>query len=421
MRLAHWLRRSRPRHKGWNIGWDRHSFSPLLTTLECPDFGSAFDIRRELPPPDIALALTPNSLELTPGIQRRAYWEEVNPLLANWRSINDAKCPECARVIWVNMSRHLRLMHTTLVCYWRCPVPACPLWFTSELNGKDHIENIHHFKEGRGYYFYECLREFGLECFGSRAFFAEKKTTGQSLWMDIALARRSGQELRDSYTITGSPDFAHFRRFFNAAVNQLQLLYDDMPAPDFATSMPPTRSLIDCMRDDIYQSSASLDNTLTRHSPVEGLAVKELPVDLSSVPVVAPVRSLTPANWSLRFLETGAPGSPLTHELASRAAVPGMCIASTDLLSFINPLPMDRLALYDSNTVSRLAGGGQTPVTDSRTSRSTRSTQECSRPHAVSGRPGDSTRRVCRCRGGYCSSHHRGNLSSTYRRRPGHT
>ena len=130
MRLAHWLRRSRPRHKGWNIGWDRHSFSPLLTTLECPDFGSAFDIGRELPPPDIALALTPNSLELTPGIQRRAYWEEVNPLLANWRSINDAKCPECARVIRVNMSRHLQLMHTTLVCYWRCPAPACPLLMT---------------------------------------------------------------------------------------------------------------------------------------------------------------------------------------------------------------------------------------------------------------------------------------------------
>ena len=79
----------------------------------------------------------------------------------------------------------------------------------------------------------------------------------------------------------------------------------------------------------------------------------ELRVDLPSVPVVAPVRSLTPANQSLRFLETGSPGLLLAHVLTSRAAVPGMCIASTDLLPFIDPLPMDRLALFDNNTVCR--------------------------------------------------------------------
>ena len=37
--------------------------------------------------------------------------------------------------------------------------------------------------------------------------------------------------------------------------------------------------------------------------------------------------------------------------LSSRAAVPGMCIASTDLLSYIDPLPMDRLALHDARAV----------------------------------------------------------------------
>ena len=105
------------------------------------------------------------------------------------------------------------------------------------------------------------------------------------------------------------------------------------------------------MRDDIHQNSASLDDTPTRRSPVEDLAAGELPVDLLSVPVVAPVQSLTPANRSLCFLETGAPGSPLTHVHTSCVAVPGMRIASTDLLSFIDPLPMDRLALFDNNTV----------------------------------------------------------------------
>ena len=44
--------------------------------------GSPFDMGRELPPPDLALSITPNSLDPTLGIQRRAYWEEINPLLA---------------------------------------------------------------------------------------------------------------------------------------------------------------------------------------------------------------------------------------------------------------------------------------------------------------------------------------------------
>ena len=45
-------------------------------------------------------------------LQRRAYWEKINPLLAEWRSVNNAKCPECGQLIKVNMSSHLRLMHT---------------------------------------------------------------------------------------------------------------------------------------------------------------------------------------------------------------------------------------------------------------------------------------------------------------------
>ena len=183
--------------------------------------------------------------------------------------------------------------------------------------------------------------------------------TGQSL-CGCTWLWRSGQELRNNYTITRSPDFAPLRRFLKAAVDQLQLLHDDMPVLDFSTSMAPARSLIDTMKDKIYQSSVSSGDT--RGSPVEYLVVEESPVGISPslstdydavslVPDFAPVRSLTPTNWSLRFLETGAPGSPLTHELSSHAAVPGMCIVSTDLLSYIDPLPMDKLALHDSRTV----------------------------------------------------------------------
>ena len=86
----------------------------------------------------------------TLGLQRRDYWEELNHILKKWKSVNNSRCPECVRAIKVNRARHLRLVHTKYVCFWRCPVLSCSLWFTSELNAKDHIEGIHHFEEGHG-------------------------------------------------------------------------------------------------------------------------------------------------------------------------------------------------------------------------------------------------------------------------------
>ena len=96
--------------------------------------GAPLDMGKELPPPDIAVALCPISLDTTLGLARQDYWELINPLLAEWRSVNDSKCPVCHQVIKVNMSRHLCLVHTRFCCYWRCPVPACPSWFSSKLN-----------------------------------------------------------------------------------------------------------------------------------------------------------------------------------------------------------------------------------------------------------------------------------------------
>ena len=154
--------------------------------------------------------------------------------------------------------------------------------------------------------------------------------------MNLALARRSGQELSNSYTITGCPDFAPLRRFFRAVVNQLQLLYDDMP---------PVRSLLDSTRDEIYQSSVSSDDTLTWVSPVEELVDMESPVNLSPSLTTDKHRLCTSRLSGRSRQRTDA------HVLSSRAAVPGMCIASTDLLSYIDPLPMDRLALHDARAV----------------------------------------------------------------------
>ena len=58
---------------------------------------------------DLALARTPDSLKPTLVRQRNAYWEEVNPLMAKWRHINNAKFRECSHMVRVNMSQHVQL------------------------------------------------------------------------------------------------------------------------------------------------------------------------------------------------------------------------------------------------------------------------------------------------------------------------
>ena len=101
--------------------------------------GPALDMANWVPEPNMEKALCPASLADTLGLQRRDYWDELNPILKKWKSVNNSNCPECDRFIKVNMGRHIRLMHSTYVCFWRCPVMSCSLWFTSELNAKDHI------------------------------------------------------------------------------------------------------------------------------------------------------------------------------------------------------------------------------------------------------------------------------------------
>ena len=200
------------------VGEEVHIDLRHVVTLQ---LGPVTDMGDDLPPPGLAGTLCSEPLAPTLGLQRKDYWQKINPLLVEWKNVNDSKCPKCD--IRVNMARHLRLCHTTYVCFWRCPVSTCPLWFTSELNGKDHIERIHRFREGRGCSFYECLRTYGLEWFSSRPFF-------------------------DQHIITQSPEFAPLRRFFIAAVNQLQIVFDDLPVPSRQPSQSAATPLLETMR-----------------------------------------------------------------------------------------------------------------------------------------------------------------------------
>ena len=194
---------------------------------------------------------------------------EINPILQKWQSINDTRCLECARVIPVNMARHLRLDHTTCQCFWRCPVACCPRWFASEFDGKDHLEEIHLFAEGHGCSYYECLHQFGLEWFSRRSFFDQRNTSGQALWMDIALARKSGQELHNDY-VTANPAFDNLRFFFRAAVRELIHAYLDYPRPRIVTTVASEV-------DDLIRRVTEDDPQSSSHTPPED-PVEETPL-----------------------------------------------------------------------------------------------------------------------------------------------
>ena len=223
------------------------------------------------------------------------------------------------------------------------------MWFTSELNAKDHIEGIHTFQEGHGTSFYECLRQHGIEWFGSRTFFDQRKDTTQAIWMDMALARRSGQELRNFYIVTKSTEHAPLRRFFKAAVDGLQLVFDR----SLVTSVQP-KSLLAQMREAVAEcDDGSSDGSLMLLSPPHDIPEASLPVDssmdLETRDVVSPVvmsRRVTPANRPLQHLEAGRLGASTPQHVKSRPAVPDLCIASSNLLSLMDPLPMDRLSRH---------------------------------------------------------------------------
>ena len=288
-----------------SIGSTVDADSPHVVGLR---LGLAENLSSTLPTEGLHLALCDKLLRPTLSLRRHDYWSEVTPILRKWQSVNDASCPHCHRIIRVNMSRHLCAAHTECQCFWRCPVSSCPMWFSSELNGKDHLERIHNFKEGQGYSFYECLRQFGLEWFDRRSFFDQREVTGQGLWIDLAIARRSGQALHNNYTITNSPALAPLRKFFRAAVRNLTFVYENRA---YAQSEEDTQpSICSQMRRDMSQESHG-DIAFAYMDQGYEIPVVEslLPLIISSAtppPVVGmPLRSVTPNNRSLTYLQSG--------------------------------------------------------------------------------------------------------------------
>ena len=172
-------------------------------------------------------------------------------------------------------------------CFWRCPVSTCHLWFSSELNGKDHLERIHGFREGQGCSFYECLRHFGMEWFGTRRYFDQHEQSSQSMWMDMALAR---QELINHYIITNSPATAHIRRFFHASIRHLTATYQRIAAEQAFNDIRP--SVCDQMRQEMASIKEEFDPLMDEASGYSPSMVQDGAVRQSPV-VVTPRRSTT--------------------------------------------------------------------------------------------------------------------------------
>ena len=125
----------------------------------------------------------------------------------------------------------------------------------------------------------------------------------------------------------------------------LQLIFDR----SLVTSVQP-RSLVTQMQDAV----ADCDDG----SSDDGMMLLSMPHDIPEVtfpvfketrdedtPVVI-LRRLTPANRPLQLLEAGRLGASATEHLPSRPAVPDLCIASSSLLSALDPLPLDRLSRH---------------------------------------------------------------------------
>ena len=229
---------------------------------------------------------------------------------------------------------------------------SCPMWFSSELNGKDHLESIHSFKEGQWYSFYDCLCQFGLEWFGRRSFFDQRDVTGQGLWMDLApLARRSGQALHNNYTITNSLALAPLRKFFRAAVRNLTSVYENRAYAQAEEDTQP--SICAQMRRDMSQESHG-DIASSYPDPDFDIPVVESlsPLIISSdtpPPVVGmPLRSVTPNNRSLTYLQSGPSDQPHSYLPLARGVVSSVSLASSDL---VEPLPLDQLVFHSADTV----------------------------------------------------------------------
>ena len=147
---------------------------------------------------------------------------------------------------------------------------------------------------------------------------------------------------------------AHLRRFFCAAVRDITAAYEDLAIARVVDDIKP--SICDQMRREIVQSAKNFDPSIDQASGYDIPVGESVPPPTNSAttppPVVdTPRRLLTPNNRALAVLQSGPFVPPQCHIPLARGAVSSGSIASTELQSIIETLPMDQLLCHTPQSV----------------------------------------------------------------------
>ena len=110
------------------------------------------------------------------------------------------------------------------------------------------------------------------------------------------------------------------------------------------------------MRRDISQDSHGHIDATDLDPAFDIPVVESLsPLIISSAtppPVVgATLRSIMPNNRSLTYLQSGPFDQPQSYLPLARGGVSSVSLASSDLLSYVEPLPLDQLVFHSADTV----------------------------------------------------------------------
>ena len=147
---------------------------------------------------------------------------------------------------------------------------------------------------------------------------------------------------------------AHLRRFFRAAVRCLTSAYENLSTAQVVDNVRP--SICDQMRQEIADNTEEFDPSTDQASGFD------IPMREAATPLVRPVptpppvvetprRSITPNNRSLAMLKSGQLVAPQCHFPLARGAVSGVSIASMELQTFAEPLPLDQLICHTPSSV----------------------------------------------------------------------
>ena len=132
------------------------------------------------------------------------------------------------------------------------------------------------------------------------------------------------------------------------------MAYEKIAAAQALDDIRP--SICDQMRQEIDNMTEDVDPSEDQASGGDTRSRGPTSADLRPAPTPPPVvetprRSLTPNNRSLAVMESSQLVAPQCHLPLARGAVASSSIASFDLQTFVEPLPLDQLLCYAPSTV----------------------------------------------------------------------